>query len=276
MRCGSAADAFVASVASGLDARARCSWLTVSPLTPVPARPSRSAPPSIPAYGRLRLPHSTPVYPSRHDRATDCSGHRIRDRNDRPRRLVRPHPLGRPDLALIGTAPFVRLERIQQLGFVSRVWPGARHTRFEHSLGVMHLTRLAIDHIRSNPEGRWLTDGDARVAVAAALLHDIGHYPFSHAIEELGSPIVPHERGGRRLIEGSQIGPILEDAWASIRGGSPISSIPTAQICRRPTNCCAGCFPARSIWTNWITCLATPGPAMCRTAASTRRASSMR
>lgn len=122
-------------------------------------------------------------------------------------------PLGRPDLALIGTAPFVRLERIQQLGFVSRVWPGARHTRFEHSLGVMHLTRLAIDHIRSNPEGRWLTDGDARVAVAAALLHDIGHYPFSHAIEELGSPIVPHERGGRRLIEGSQIGPILEDAW---------------------------------------------------------------
>jgi uncharacterized protein len=122
-------------------------------------------------------------------------------------------PLGRPDLALIGTAPFVRLERIQQLGFVSRVWPGARHTRFEHSLGVMHLTRLAIDHIRGNSEGCWLTESDARVAVAAALLHDIGHYPFSHAVEELGSPIVPHERGGRHLIEGSQIAPILEEAW---------------------------------------------------------------
>src|SRR5919107_6400559 len=122
-------------------------------------------------------------------------------------------PLGQPDRALIGTAPFVRLERIQQLGFVSRVWPGARHTRFEHSLGVMHLTRLAIDHIRSNPEGGWLTDHDARVAVAAALLHDIGHYPFSHAVEELGSPIVPHERGGRHLIEGSQIAPILEESW---------------------------------------------------------------
>src|SRR5687767_11492997 len=66
-------------------------------------------------------------------------------------------PLGRPDIALIGTPAFARLERIQQLGFVSRVWPGARHTRFEHSLGVMHLTRLAIDHIRGNPEGRWLT-----------------------------------------------------------------------------------------------------------------------
>ncbi len=122
-------------------------------------------------------------------------------------------PLGRPDIALIGTAPFMRLERIQQLGFVSRVWPGARHTRFEHSLGVMHLTRLAVDHIRGTKEGRWLTDQDARVAVAAALLHDIGHYPFSHAIEELGPPIVPHERGGRRLIEGSQIAPILEESW---------------------------------------------------------------
>ena len=136
----------------------------------------------------------------------------------------------------------------------------AGHTRFEHSLG--HALDSPGDRPYSKqPEGRWLTDGDARVAVAAALLHDIGHYPSSHAIEELGSPIVPHERGGRRLIEGSQIGPILEDAWASIRGGSPISSIPTAQIRRRPTNCCAGCFPARSIWTNWITCLATPGPA---------------
>src|SRR5918998_2897627 len=122
-------------------------------------------------------------------------------------------PLGRPDLELIGTAPFVRLERIQPLGFVSRVWPGARHTRFEHSLGVMHLTRMAVDHVRGSIEGGWLTDEDARVAVAAALLHDIGHYPFSHAIEELGAPIVPHERASRRIIEGPEIAPILEEAW---------------------------------------------------------------
>jgi uncharacterized protein len=122
-------------------------------------------------------------------------------------------PLGRPDIALIGTPAFVRLERIQQLGFVSRVWPGARHTRFEHSLGVMHLTRMAVDHVRGSAEGGWLTDEDARVAVAAALLHDIGHYPFSHAIEELGAPILPHERAGRRIIEGPAIAPILEEAW---------------------------------------------------------------
>jgi HD superfamily phosphohydrolase len=122
-------------------------------------------------------------------------------------------PLSPPEIALIGTSAFGRLERIQQLGFVSRVWPGARHTRFEHSLGVMHLTRLAVDHLRTTVRGHWLSDEDARVAVAAALLHDIGHYPFSHAIEELGPPIVPHERTARRLVEGPQIAPILEESW---------------------------------------------------------------
>ena len=122
-------------------------------------------------------------------------------------------PLTEPELALIATPAFVRLERIQQLGFVSRVWPGARHTRFEHSLGVMHLTRLAVDHLRALGRGPEITDQDARVAVAAALLHDIGHYPFSHAIEELGPPIAPHEQVGRQIIEGPEIAPILEDAW---------------------------------------------------------------
>jgi HD superfamily phosphohydrolase len=122
-------------------------------------------------------------------------------------------PLAREEIALIGTTAFSRLERIQQLGFVSRVWPGARHTRFEHSLGVMHLTRLAVDHLRTSPGGRQLGDGDARVAVAAALLHDIGHYPFSHAIEELGPPIVPHECAGREIILGPEIAPILQGEW---------------------------------------------------------------
>ncbi|HET7093378.1 MAG TPA: hypothetical protein VFI22_07870, partial [Thermomicrobiales bacterium] len=51
-------------------------------------------------------------------------------------------PLSQPELALMETAAFRRLERIQQLGFVSLIWPGARHARADHSLGVMHLTRL--------------------------------------------------------------------------------------------------------------------------------------
>ena len=124
-------------------------------------------------------------------------------------------PLSEPELALIGTRAFLRLDRIQQLGFVSRVWPGAKHTRYEHSLGVLHLTRLALAHLRATPGGAWIADGDARVAAAAALLHDLGHYPFSHAIEELGPPILPHEAVGRRLIEGegSEVGAILRQQW---------------------------------------------------------------
>jgi uncharacterized protein len=122
-------------------------------------------------------------------------------------------PLSLPEIALISTPEFGRLERIQQLGFVSRVWPGARHTRFEHSLGVMHLTRLAVDHLRATPQGGVIGDDEARVTVAAALLHDVGHYPFSHAIEELGTPIVSHERASRRIIESSAIASILEEHW---------------------------------------------------------------
>ncbi len=122
-------------------------------------------------------------------------------------------PLTGPEALLIGTAAFGRLERIQQLGFVSRVWPGARHTRFEHSLGVMHLTRQAVNHLRATAGGQRFTDLDARVAVAAALLHDIGHYPFSHAIEELGPPVASHERVGRDVVEGPEIGPLIEEVW---------------------------------------------------------------
>jgi HD superfamily phosphohydrolase len=122
-------------------------------------------------------------------------------------------PLAAPELAIIGTTHFLRLERIQQLGFVSRIWPGAKHARYEHSLGVLHLARLAIDHLRGLPGGAWITDQDARTVAAAALLHDIGHYPFSHAIEEIGPPILAHETVGRRLIEGPPIAEILRRDW---------------------------------------------------------------
>ena len=122
-------------------------------------------------------------------------------------------PMTAPAIALISTLPFLRLDRIQQLGFVSRVWPGAKHTRYEHSLGVMHLTRLAVEHLRQTPEGRWITAADARTIVAAALLHDIGHYPFSHAIEEIGPPVATHEAVGQAIIESSEIAEILKTDW---------------------------------------------------------------
>ncbi len=120
-------------------------------------------------------------------------------------------PLSRDAAALLGTRAFLRLDGIQQLGFVSRVWPGARHTRFEHSLGVMHLMRMALEQLIT--KGAPISDETARTAIAAALLHDIGHYPFSHAIEELGPPVPTHEQVGRRLIENDEIAPILRNLW---------------------------------------------------------------
>ena len=82
-------------------------------------------------------------------------------------------PLADAELRIIDSQAFLRLERIQQLGFVSRVWPGARHTRFEHSIGVFHLARQAVEHLRRRPDGGWITDEDARTICAAALLHEL-------------------------------------------------------------------------------------------------------
>lgn len=120
-------------------------------------------------------------------------------------------PLSAEASRLLSTVPMQRLDGIQQLGFVSKVWPGARHSRLEHSIGVMHLMQMALDHLRSR--GHALDPETARVGIAAALLHDVGHYPFSHAIEELGPPILSHEEVGRRIILGGEIASILERDW---------------------------------------------------------------
>jgi HD superfamily phosphohydrolase len=120
-------------------------------------------------------------------------------------------PLSREASLLMATRAFLRLDGIQQLGFVSRIWPGAKHTRFEHSLGVMHLMREALEQLIAR--GAPIPDDTARVAIAAALLHDIGHYPFSHAIEELGPPIPTHEEVGHALIVGGEVAGILRSVW---------------------------------------------------------------
>lgn len=122
-------------------------------------------------------------------------------------------PLTEADVALIETPDFLRLDRIQQLGFVSKVWPGAKHTRFEHSLGVYHLMRQALTALEGVYGADWVSDEAKRTAGAAALLHDIGHYPFSHAIEELGPPVLPHEEAGRRIIEQGAVARVLESIW---------------------------------------------------------------
>lgn len=137
--------------------------------------------------------------------------------DDAPRTIIRDSlydtiPLGALELDLIGTPEFVRLQGIKQLGFCYRVWPGATHTRFEHSLGVYYLMLRGLRALWAQDYAReWLraSDRDLQTMLAAALLHDIGHYPFSHAIEELGYPIEPHERVGRRIIEHGAVGEVL-------------------------------------------------------------------
>jgi len=78
---------------------------------------------------------------------------------------------------------FQRLRRIRQLGLTYLVYPGANHTRFQHAIGAMHLMQLALDTIKS--KGHEITNEEAEAAQAAILLHDIGHGPFSHALEQV-------------------------------------------------------------------------------------------
>ncbi|MDD1696198.1 MAG: HD domain-containing protein, partial [Methanoregula sp.] len=81
-------------------------------------------------------------------------------------------------LALLDSPALQRLRYIKQLGFSFLVYPGANHTRFEHSLGTMFLSDVASRRFG-------LSDDERTLVVAAALLHDIGHGPFSHASEPL-------------------------------------------------------------------------------------------
>lgn len=117
--------------------------------------------------------------------------------------------LSQAERLLLDSAPVQRLRHIQQLAYSGYVYPGATHRRFEHSLGVMHLAGLAFDALERNA-GRWTgaaalpTGLDLpywrRVLRAAALLHDVGHLPFSHAAEDLLPEGQTHEDLSRRLI----------------------------------------------------------------------------
>ncbi len=93
-------------------------------------------------------------------------------------------------LALIDTPEVQRLRRIRQLGFSNLVYPGANHTRFEHSLGTYHLAKHLVKYVDELKQDELL---------AASLLHDIGHGPFSHATEEL---IVRYTRKSHDNVEG--------------------------------------------------------------------------
>lgn len=92
-----------------------------------------------------------------------------------------------------------RLTRIKQLGLASAVYPGAQHTRFQHSLGAFHLMSETIKHLTA--KGNFIFDSEAEAVQAAILLHDIGHGPFSHVLENTLVGGVSHEEISLMLME---------------------------------------------------------------------------
>ena len=92
-----------------------------------------------------------------------------------------------------------RLNRINQLGLASVVYPGARHTRFQHSLGAFHLMSEAILSLQQ--KGQFIFDSEAEAVQAAILMHDIGHGPFSHVLENTLIKGISHEDISLMMME---------------------------------------------------------------------------
>jgi uncharacterized protein len=108
---------------------------------------------------------------------------------------------------LIDTPAFQRLRYVRQLGLAFLVYPGATHSRFEHALGTYHLARRSLTLFEEHEDYDALGRDECMLIRVAALLHDIGHYPFSHALEEIGA--MHHEEVARPLICGGEVADIL-------------------------------------------------------------------
>ena len=137
---------------------------------------------------------------------------------------IRVDPLA---LRLVDTAPFQRLRYVRQLGLAYLVYPGASHSRFEHALGAYHLAQRALALFGERDLERDVGHDACVIVRCAALLHDIGHYPFSHALEEIGA--LHHEEVARPLITTGEVAEVLraelgadapERIMALIRGRS--------------------------------------------------------
>jgi HD superfamily phosphohydrolase len=136
--------------------------------------------------------------------------------------------LDRPALLALDTAAVQRLRYVRQVGHAFLVYPGATHTRFEHALGAYHLTRRALASLEERGELEQVPAAECLAVRLAALLHDIGHYPFSHALEEAGFP--SHEQLGVAKLGQGELGQQLceiggpgfaASLGALIRGASP-------------------------------------------------------
>ena len=137
-------------------------------------------------------------------------------------------------LALVDTPAFQRLRYVRQLGLAYLVYPGATHTRFEHALGAYHLARNTLALLGEQGALARVADDEPAVVRAAALLHDVGHYPFSHALEEIG--VEHHERVARPLLTAGPVAELLrsrvapdapERVWDLVcgQGASPLKGL---------------------------------------------------
>lgn len=116
---------------------------------------------------------------------------------------------------VIDAPEFRRLARISQLGLVSLVYPAAIHTRFEHCLGVYRLALLLLRRLAHDPRfAETVRPDDAELFIVAALLHDLGHWPFCHPIEDVRLPSVPsHELFANSFLLEGEIADVLRDEW---------------------------------------------------------------
>ena len=110
-------------------------------------------------------------------------------------------------LSLVDTEVFQRLRYVRQLGWTYLVYPGATHTRFEHALGTHHLSRRTLALLCEAEDATSISENEQAIVRSAALLHDVGHYPFSHALEEIGA--LHHEAVARPLITEGSIASLL-------------------------------------------------------------------
>jgi HD superfamily phosphohydrolase len=116
---------------------------------------------------------------------------------------------------IIDAAEFRRLARISQLGLVSLVYPAAIHTRFEHSLGVYRLALLYLQQLACDERFEDVVSRkDAELFIVASLLHDLGHWPFCHPIEDIRLPSVPtHELFANSFLLEGEIADTLRQHW---------------------------------------------------------------
>src|SRR5919112_5601547 len=121
-------------------------------------------------------------------------------------------PIDRAVRALLDTGAMERLKGMSQLGFTFGSFPRARHTRFDHAIGVYYLTQMTLRRITES--GAYLETRDVQSAMAAALLLDAARYPYSRAVEGIALPGAPtFKELSRRWIEHTEVAKVLRNEW---------------------------------------------------------------